>query len=205
MIRNPSLTDANVRHLLDAIRPEKHAWTAKKKAVRLKTVFLLMLDAGLRVGEVTRLKWDDVYFLDLAKNPLFVPQNVAKRAHERYIPLSNALSTQLDIHETVWAPRAAPFDQVYLIHNVDPRKPMSPRSVQTWIAKLGQEVLGIPIWPHLLRHTFANRLRRQTDLPTLQSLLGHKHLSSTQVYTAPNDDDRTKAIHSLDQPDGEPV
>jgi integrase/recombinase XerC len=49
----------------------------------------------------------------------------------------------------------------------------------------------------MLRHTFATNLMRTTNARVVQQLLGHKNLSSTQIYTHPNQQDLKKAIDSL--------
>ncbi|GAH73030.1 unnamed protein product [marine sediment metagenome] len=59
--------------------------------------------------------------------------------------------------------------------------------------------LGRPVHPHILRHTFASRLMRTTNARIVQELLGHQHLSTTQIYTHPNQDDLKKAIEQLGQ------
>lgn len=51
----------------------------------------------------------------------------------------------------------------------------------------------------MLRHTFATRLMQKTNIRVVQQLLGHKSLSSTQVYTHPNADDLQKAIENLNE------
>ncbi|GAH69734.1 unnamed protein product, partial [marine sediment metagenome] len=52
--------------------------------------------------------------------------------------------------------------------------------------------------PHMLRHTFASKLMRVTSMRTVQELLGHSSITSTQIYTHPNEDDKKKAIKGLD-------
>ncbi|GAH51596.1 unnamed protein product, partial [marine sediment metagenome] len=65
--------------------------------------------------------------------------------------------------------------------------------------------LGRPVHPHVLRHTFASRLMRTTNSRVVQELLGHQHMSTTQIYMHPNQEDKKKAIQSLDrnQPNSE--
>ena len=197
MKQNRSLTDAQLEALLFAATEDAATYNAQRKATRLRTIILLMADAGLRVGEVTRLTWSHVFFQGEPKDPLDIPAEIAKRAHPRSIPLTPRLAAQLLDHQHAWSAQHYPDYKVYLIHNTQPSNRLSPRAIERTLATLGERTIGIPVWPHLLRHTFANRIRRQTDLPTLQNLLGHKHLSSTQVYADVDDHDRRKAIEAI--------
>ncbi len=75
-------------------------------------------------------------------------------------------------------------------------KRLTPRSIQN-IVKKYSKIAGVPIntTPHVLRHTFATDLLMQgVDLRTVQEFLGHKNISTTQVYTHITNK-RLKEIH----------
>ena len=82
--------------------------------------------------------------------------------------------------------------------NID--KPLSTRQVERIIRAAALKCLGRPVHPHALRHTFASRLMRKTNARIVQELLGHKNLSSTQIYTHPNGEDLKDAINQIDEP-----
>lgn len=191
----PDECDKLLFHLLE---PQNHN-IHPRVYHRNYTIALLMLDAGLRVGEVTQLRQKQLWFADAPVRALIVEKSQAKNKHERTIPISLRLDTAINqmhkswwIKDTVLGERAA----FYTNHC---QYPLTVRQVQRIITSAGKLSLGRDIHPHLLRHTFATRLMRTAPLPVVQELLGHKNLSSTQIYTHPNNDDRKKAIESLDK------
>lgn len=157
-----------------------------------------MMDAGLRVGEVTGLIFTDVYFNNLPVSILTVRAGIAKGRQERIIPVTKRLNTAL-----------ARFNQQpYLIENwpnfqhLISAKPqglsVTTRTIERIITAAGIAALGRPVNPHMLRHTYATKLLRVTDIRTVQELLGHKNLSSTQIYTHVNDEDKRNAIAKME-------
>jgi len=87
-------------------------------------------------------------------------------------------------------------------YSVQPGQPLSERHVQRIISSASVKAFGRSINPHVLRHTFGTRLMRVTDMRTVQELLGHKSLASTQIYTHPNEQDKHKAIQNMDRSEG---
>lgn len=70
---------------------------------------------------------------------------------------------------------------------------VSTRTLQRLVARLGREVLGRSLWPHVLRHTYATRMMRVCELRVVQELLGHRSVKSTQVYTHVSSEDLVEA------------
>ncbi len=158
---------------------------------------LIMIDTGIRVGELVQLKQTDLFFNGEVVKNLVIRSEIAKRKRERIIPLSERLRTAIGIMETNFWSQINRFEQYYAFYAFHPDMKLHVRQVQR-IIKLGsEECLHRIVTPHMLRHTFATRLMRTCSTRIVQELLGHKNLSSTQIYTHPNHDDLTKAIQSL--------
>jgi integrase/recombinase XerC len=156
-----------------------------------------MLDAGLRVGEAARTR---IYKLIVAGQPvtgLDLDKTWCEKKCDRIVPVSPRLREAIEeMNKTVWtATKSRPempafFDKNSTIH-------ISVRQVERIIASASFAAFGRFVHPHILRHTFATNLLRVTDIKTVQYLLGHKHLSSTQVYTHTNGQLCQDAINKL--------
>jgi len=159
---------------------------------------LLMLDAGLRVSEVVGLSQADLFFDGSPRRALEVRAEIAKRGVSRIIPLTSRLHTAIKAtHDNFWL-RGYRFRVEWAFFGSDCTKPLSARQVQRIIRTASKESIGREIHPHVLRHTFATRLMRTTSIRIVQQLLGHKNLSSTQIYTHPNGQDLENAINGME-------
>jgi integrase/recombinase XerC len=139
-------------------------------------VLLLLYGAGLRIGEALALTG--------AVMPLGETIVVTgKRAKTRMVPLLPQVRVAIEAYvaQAPWA--TARGEALFRGVKGGPLSPvMIRRAVRVARARLG---LGDRTTPHALRHSFATHLLgRGADLRTLQELLGHASLSSTQVYTA---------------------
>ena len=144
----------------------KHLKVHQKKNDRRDLILILLLyGGGLRVSEACGLKWEQV---DFAKGVLRIK---GKGGKQRLCALPELVLTQLRQGRRqsgfVFAPR------------LSVRKAYD--RVKYWGKKAG---LNKPLSPHVLRHSFATHLLSSgSDLRSLQELLGHESLSSTQKYT----------------------
>lgn len=153
-------------------------------AARDLAVLLLLYGAGLRIGEAVGLTG--------AVLPLGATISVTgKRAKTRIVPLLPQVRTAIEdyVRLSPW-----PVDRGDALFRGAKGGPLSPaiirRSVRAARVRLG---LGERTTPHALRHSFATHLLgRGADLRSLQELLGHASLSSTQIYT------QVDAAHLLD-------
>lgn len=153
-------------------------------AARDLAVLLLLYGAGLRIGEAVGLTG--------AILPLGETITVTgKRDKTRIVPLLPPVRAAIEayVRLTPWPiNRAAPLFRGAKGGELAPA--IIRRSVQAARARLG---LGERTTPHALRHSFATHLLgRGADLRSLQELLGHASLSSTQIYT------QVDAAHLLD-------
>jgi integrase/recombinase XerD len=99
-----------------------------------------------------------------------------------HLPLSWPLVKALADYLKNERPRHCPYRQVFL-RRTAPLEPLTPASVSQLMA-IRMRQAGLRASGHQLRHAFACELLRVgTSFSTLQELLGHTHITSTQVYT----------------------
>ena len=157
---------------------EKNDWTGQRD----KTLFTLIYAAGLRISEALQLNIIDVEGLETIRI-------VGKGKKIREIPLIE--SAQLAIKKLLDNNKNLNKNSPLFIGIKGKR--LNSRQVQKTIEELRNK-LSLPksLTPHTLRHSFATHLlEKGVDLRTLQELLGHSSLSTTQGYTAVN----IKTIH----------
>jgi integrase/recombinase XerC len=142
--------------------------------LRDRTIFTLMLHAGLRVGEVVHLSVADVQ-LSSGRTPHLRLNGKGQR--ERIVYLSATAATCLQDYLSTRPSGSGP--RVFLNRR---SQPITITGIQLQLAKYCRQA-GIWITCHQLRHTFACRLIA-ADVPvtSIQKLLGHQSLRTTQRY-----------------------
>ena len=133
--------------------------------------------SGLRVSELTGLHHGDV------DRPGSLLRVRGKGRRERIVPIgARALSALDDYLRGESRMGERPDRPVFAGRG---GAPLSPRTVQRVVRKrLAGVAAGLGVTPHALRHSFASHLLdRGADLRAIQELLGHRSLTSTQVYT----------------------
>ncbi len=147
---------------------------------RDRAMLEVMFSTGVRVSELVDLRLDDVDFLGESIRVR------GKGKKERISPVSpsalGALRRYLEIRRT--DPRTHQFDPEVLFINKHGSR-LSTRSVRRKLDKYLQEAgLDPSVSPHTLRHSFATHmLNNGADLRSVQELLGHQSISTTQAYT----------------------
>lgn len=206
------LTDAQLNVLIAQATPIVPGPPTYRDAYRNLLLILLMADAGLRVSEALHLKFADLYPPVPATPPkdglqyqptrnLMVRAAIAKNGKMRIVPLSDRLRGALVLRLPRTLHVLHRFASSYVFMSKHDHIPLSRRTVNYALLHISKACLPIAVNPHMLRHTFATRLMRTTDIRTVQALLGHTSLTSTQIYTHPDSTDLDKAIASLNNGD----
>lgn len=196
--RTPKTLDVTQQQqLLDALLRKGAPRKTFRKSIRNYLIACLMLDAGLRVGEVVALNMSHLYFNNRPVETLLLTPSITKNHKERSIPLSPRLSIAISQYRNGFLPVGPILDESFCFYTSDQLKPITTRQVENIINTAAIKCWGRRINPHMLRHTFASRLMRVTDMRTVQELLGHNCITSTQIYTHPNEDDKKAAIEMM--------
>ena len=141
--------------------------------LQMRTTFIAIYAAGLRVSEAVKLTARDI---DSARMVITIRQ--AKGRKDRYVMLSEQL---LGILRTYWK-QTRP--EHWLFPGPDPSRPITTRSVERACRKAAEAAgLDKTITVHTLRHSFATHLLEQgVDIHVIQDLLGHRNIASTTRY-----------------------
>ncbi len=166
-------------------------------ATRDVALMELLYSSGLRLAEIAGLNWEHLNLADRSVRVL------GKGRKERIVPVGSKALSALARWRKVWpalgshaSARAhgagahaafppaepAPDDPVFTGRN---GRRLSHRAIQARVAWWGQrQGLGVPVHPHLFRHSFASHLLESSgELRAVQELLGHANIATTQIYT----------------------
>lgn len=150
---------------------------------RDKAILEVLFSTGLRVSELTRLDRDKI---NLETREFGV---IGKGGKTRVVFLSQRASDWLVKYLNE---RNDHFKPLFIRHKgkIEPATPdehmrLTPRSVQRMIKKYSDKMkMPIEVTPHKLRHSFAtDLLNAGADIRSVQEMLGHKNISTTQIYT----------------------
>lgn len=153
--------------------PDKETILGLRDALILE----LLYSTGIRVSELINIKVKDINFSD--KKILIL----GKGSKERYVLYGKTLKELLNLYLKESRPKLNKNSE-YLILNKNGNN-ITDRGIRLIISNiLKKGALDYHVSPHTLRHTFATHmLDNGADLKSVQELLGHSNLSTTQVYT----------------------
>lgn len=146
--------------------------------IRNRCIIETIYACGLRISECCDLKLSNI-----DSREMFV-RVIGKGNKERLIPYYPRLNELIDLYIKKFRNIYAKADCEELFVSIRGEK-VSPRSVQLLLEEVKVKAnLPIDLHPHMLRHSFATHLLDNgADLRTVQELLGHANLSTTQLYT----------------------
>ena len=153
-------------------------WNATYKGTRTRTILLMLYETGLRVSELTSL--DDTS-VDFDSREIRV---TGKGNKQRIIPFGEELAEQMRRYVSE-RDRQPEHDGAIAFLRNDKGQRMTAPQVRVVVKRQLMAVGNITKRsPHVLRHTFATAmLNNGADLESVQKLLGHASLSTTEIYT----------------------
>ena len=181
LIRNPK----KEKHLPNFLQPDElqeifdSIELETPLGIRNRLIIELLYATGLRVSELVNLEVGDI---DKSNHEIRV---VGKGDKERIVFFGEYALKYLNMYQKEARPKLLNGKKEdILILNKD-GNPITARGVEVVIDKIVKEAaLKHNISPHVIRHTFAtDMLNNGADLKSVQELLGHSSLSTTQIYT----------------------
>ena len=175
---------------------ERLVTAAQATDPRAHMLVLMSGEAGLRLGEMVALEWNDI---DFVKRQLCVQRSAwkgriasPKSGRLRYVPLTTRLAATLRDHRHLRGP---------LVLYQDDGSPLTEGLVQGFVRRAAQKAGLFNNGPHMLRHTFCSHLAmRGAPARAIQELAGHQDLTTTQRYMHLSPAALDNAIRLLESP-----
>jgi len=166
------LSIVEIENVLESIKDDT------KENIRNKFIFELIYSTGLRVGEVSNIKLSDMDFNEKSIRIL------GKGSKERIVYYGELAENYLNDYLKIRDEFLIKGNIEYLLINKIGGK-LSTSSIQQIINKIMiNSNVNHKISPHTLRHTYATHLLDEgADLKSVQELLGHESLNTTEIYT----------------------
>jgi integrase/recombinase XerD len=166
-----------------------------RQGIRDKAILETLYATGMRVSEAVNLKRDNV---NLEVGFL---RCIGKGGKERVVPLGKKAIASIRRYLEAGRPKMLQKRQSEFLFISRLGRKISRQSLWKLIKKYALAAkIKKNIKPHILRHSFATHLlERGADLRSVQEMLGHANISTTQIYTHINKD-RLKSIHKMFHP-----
>jgi len=184
------LSVKQIQYLLDTSHIEKlddNEGSVKKDLLyRDAAIFEVLYGAGLRLAELISLNISDINW---PEKTLFI---TGKGNKQRLAYFGTMAERALKVWLAIRAKMAKPQEQAVFVSSQGGR--LSCRTVQQRLKKWGKDkACGVPLHPHLFRHTFATHILESSgDIIAVQHLLGHASITTTQIYLHVNFDHLAK-------------
>lgn len=148
-------------------------------ALRNRAILELLYATGMRVSELTSLTYQQIDF------QVQIIRVIGKGNKERIVPFGDQAAEALSTYTDQLRPQLVSDENSELVFLSKKGKRLTTLQVNQILDELVEEAsLNLSIHPHKLRHTFATHLLNNgADMRSVQELLGHADLSSTQIYT----------------------
>ncbi|MFH0888792.1 MAG: site-specific tyrosine recombinase/integron integrase [Planctomycetota bacterium] len=177
------LTESETKDMIAQPRthpPQFRPNEGKLISLRDTVILELLYSCGLRVSELVRLRIRDIDFNSS------IAHIYGKGRQERLVPIGSYALQSIGNYLEARTKESKNIEQSSCLFLNRFGKPLSDRSVRNEIARyrISTGLTSKRISPHTFRHTFATHmLDRGADLRSVQELLGHKNISTTQIYT----------------------
>lgn len=191
-----SMAEGDVREMLERGGAAAGADDAGPLAMRDHAILELLYAGGLRVGEICALRVEDVALNEGRA------QVRGKGDKERIVPLGRAACAAVERYLTMGRPGLDKARQKKVV-GIERRLFLNARGkplTRGWVWEMVRSASGNTASPHMLRHSCATHMvEHGADLRTVQTLLGHADIATTQVYTHVALG-RLKAVHRAHHP-----
>jgi integrase len=144
----------------------------------------LGLFCGLRPREILAMRWRDIWYEGAPRKSLLIYAEISKTGVPRSLPIPEQLGGILKIHKQ--ATLHDLWDESrkdYPLLPGDAPQGYSAVWLRQFCLRFGRKYLKRKMSPYTLRHTFATRLLKVSNLRIVQEALGHISITSTQIYT----------------------
>ena len=172
------LSPEDLKKLFDAVD------TSDESGLRDKAILEVLFSTGLRVSELVALNKDQV---NVTSGEFGV---IGKGGKARVVFLSKQAKKAIEAYLNK---RTDPFKPMFIRYSgpkdgdelSDEKRRLSARSIERMLEKYRKlATILFPIGPHMLRHSYAtDLLSHGADLRSVQEMLGHKNIATTQIYT----------------------
>lgn len=180
-----TLSEGEIDHLINSID------LSKPQGERNRAILETLYSCGLRVSELTNLKLSDLYFQEGFINV------IGKGDKQRFVPISDHTQRYITLYKDQIRNHISVQPQSKDILFLNRRGKQLTRAMIFSIVKTLAEKAGIKkkISPHTFRHSFATHLLQNgADLRSIQQMLGHESITTTEIYVHVNREDLAKVM-----------